>query len=274
MKKNWLIGFGIAGILGIGLCAGLGIFLFSGVIAMTQPVVDASEQFLALVGQGKIAEAYASTADRFHAQQDEASFTRAVKQLGLTDYASASWHNREIKNQEGTAEGTVTSKNGGTKPVSIQLVQEGGKWKVVGVRYGGVELVTIKAPPPMPPAAEVERMVTESLLDFHKAVQAKDFTAFYGTLSDLWKKETTPQQIQKVFQDFLDKNIDIGSIKNAKPQFAPPATVNDKSVLVVAGHYPTQPAQVRFELQYIHERDAWKLTSISVNVGKGNAPEK
>jgi hypothetical protein len=157
MKAGWLIGCGIAGVLGVGLCAGLVALFVVGIFALTRPVVDASEQFLALLGRGQIAEAYASAADGLRAQQDEASFTGAVHQLGLTEYSSASWHSREIENQYGTAEGTVTTKSGGTKPVFVRLVWEGGKWAVVGVRYGGVDLMTVKAPPPVPPAAELER---------------------------------------------------------------------------------------------------------------------
>jgi hypothetical protein len=110
-------------------------------------------------------------------------------------------------------------------------------------------LATIKAPPPVPPDAELERMVAEALLGFNQAVRARDFTAFYGKLSDVWKKETTPQRLQQTFQEFLDTNIDISSIKNVKPRVAPSAAVNDRGVLVVAGHYPTQPSQVRFELK-------------------------
>jgi hypothetical protein len=146
MKKGWFIGCGIAGVLGIGLFAGVAA-LCAGIIAVTRPVVDASDQFLTLLGQGKIADAYASTAEGFQAQQDEASFTKAVQQLGLTDYSSAFWNNRRIMNQQGTAEGTITGKNGGTKPIAIQLVKEAGTWKVAGVRYGGAVLETIKAPP-------------------------------------------------------------------------------------------------------------------------------
>jgi hypothetical protein len=268
MNKGWLIGCGIAAILGVGLCAGLVVVFVGGIFALTQPVVDASEQFLALLGQGKIAEAYASAADGFRAQQDEAAFAGAVQHLGLTDYSSASWHSRQIENQNGTAEGTVTTKGGGTRPVAIRLVREGGKWAVVGVRYGGADLVTIKVQPlVMPEAAELERLVAEALLGFNRAVRAKDFTAFYGTLADVWKKETTPPRLQTAFQVFLDQDIDIGPIKDLKPQFAPPPAVNDKGVLAVAGHYPTTP-QVRFELEYAHERGGWKLRGISVSVGK------
>jgi hypothetical protein len=273
MKTGWLIG-GIAGILGIGLCVGLGVLVVGGVFALTQPVVDASEQFLTLTGQGKAAEAYASAAEGFRAQQDQMSFAEAVKQLGLSNYASVSWHSRQIENQEGAAEGTLTTKNGVTKPVAIRLVQEGGKWAVVGVRYGGVDLVTFKSPSRVPREAELERMVMEALLAFNQAIQARDFTAFHGTLADVLKKATTPQQLKKTFQEFIDKDADIGGIKDVKPQFAPPAEVNDKGVLAVAGHYPTRPFQVRFELEYAREQAGWKLSGIKVGLTKAGAGEQ
>jgi hypothetical protein len=271
MKKGLLIGCGIAGILGVVLCAGV-VALFvsgiSGIFRLTQPIVDASNDFLGLVGQGKIVEAYSSTADGFRAQQDEYSFTSAVKQLGLTEYSSASWQNRQFTNNEGSAEGTVTTKGGSTKAVAIRLVYEMGKWKVVGVRYGGVELATIKALPPVPAEKELERITLESLVAFNEAVQAKDFTAFHATLSDALKKEKTPEGLQKEFHEFIDNKIDINPIKDHKPEFAPPVAVNDKGALLVTGQYPTQPLRVRFELKYNYERGDWRLIGISLTVGK------
>lgn len=273
MKKSWLIGCGVVGILGVGVCVSLVALFVGGIFALTRPVVDASEQFLALLGQGKIAEAYASTADGLHAQQDEDSFTGAVKQLGLTEYSSVSWHNRQVENQDGTAEGTVTTKSGDTRPVTIRLVREGGRWAVAGVRYGGLDLLGIKPSPPVPTGADLERMVAEALLGFNQAVRARDFTAFHDTLEDGWKKEITPQQLRQAFQVFIDNDVDIGPIKDVKPQLSPPAAVNDKGVLAVAGHYPTQPSQVWFKLKYGHGGGGWKLKGIAVNVGKGDTAE-
>jgi len=260
MRMRWIV---VGGISAMGLLACLGVVLVAGIFALTRPVVDASEQFLGLLGQGKTAEAYALTAEGFRAQQDEASFAGAVKQVGLTEYVSASWHSRQIDNNEGSTEGTVTTKSGTTKPVSLHLVKERGKWAVVSVRYGGLEL----ASPTLPSKAEVERMVAESLLGFNDAVRSKNFVPFYGKLSELWKKQTTPERLQKTFQEFVDKGIDIGPIKNLTPHVSPSPALNDRGVLQVAGRYPTQPSQVRFELEYAQERGHWKLFGISVEVG-------
>jgi hypothetical protein len=265
MSKGWLIGCGIAAVVGL---------FVGGVFALTQPVVDASEQFLDHLGRGQVAAAYADAADGFRAQMDEGAFARAVQTVGLTDYASASWHNRQINNNEGTAEGTVTTKGGDTRPVAVRLVVEGGQWKVVGLRYGGVDVTTVKAPPAVPPAAELERMAAEALLAFNRAVQAGDFTAFYGTLSELWKKQTTPEKLRATFREFIDKKIDIAPIRDLTPRFAPPPAVNEQGVLVVTGQYPTEPSRVRFELEYVREGGGWALMGITVRVGKGDAAAK
>jgi hypothetical protein len=269
MNRKWLIGCGAASVLGLGLLVGLGVVFVGAVFALTRPVVDASEQFLALLGQGKVAEAYASTADGFRARQDELSFTSAVKQLGLTDYSSAVWQSRQIDNQDGTAEGTVVTKGGSTKSVSIRLVREGGKWAVLAVRYGGVDLAAVKAALVPPPNAELERMVSDALAEFNRAVRAKDFTAFYGKLSDAWKQQTTPERLRQAFQVFIDRGVDVGAVTETKPRFSR-SHLNDRGVLVFAGEYPTRPSRVSFELEYARE-GTWKLAGLSVNVRKGAA---
>ena len=144
MKKGWIIGCGVLGVLSVGLCTGIiGVFVY-GIFSLTQPVVDASNEFLTLVGQGKIADAYASTTSNYRETQDEESFEFAVKQHGLTKFASASWNNRHIKNNEGTTAGTITSIDGIATPVAMRLFQEDGKWKVASIQVNGVELASVR----------------------------------------------------------------------------------------------------------------------------------
>lgn len=138
VKKGVWIGCGLAALVGLLACGGFIVLLFS----MTQPVVDGANDFLSLLAQDKTPEAYASAAGVLRAQGDEASFTAAVKQLGLTDYISASWTSRKIENQAGSVEGTVTTK-GGTAPAKVDLVYEQGKWRVVGLQFAGRDLADL-----------------------------------------------------------------------------------------------------------------------------------
>src|SRR5688572_9193208 len=100
MRRTLFVGLGIGGVFVVGAIGAIAWAAF----ALTRPVIDASEQFLALVAEGNPAEAYASTSEAFRAQMSEGEFAAAVKQLSLTEYASASWRHREIDNSIGNAE--------------------------------------------------------------------------------------------------------------------------------------------------------------------------
>jgi hypothetical protein len=96
------------------------------VFGMTSGVVKAGDEFLALLGSGKIPEAYQSTSPSLRAQQTQEVFEKTVKDLGLTDFASASWSSRGFTNDQGHVEGTVTTKTRGSIPLRMDLMKESG----------------------------------------------------------------------------------------------------------------------------------------------------
>jgi len=253
------VGLGIGGMLLVG---GVGSIAWA-VISLTRPVVDASERFLTLVAENP-AQAYASTSESFRARISEAGFVSAVKQLALREYASASWNHREIDNSVGLVEGTTVDKKGGVTPISIRLIWENNAWKVMGATVGGLDLLASR----VPQSGDAERMISQTLLDFNNAVRSKNFTAFHSSLSDAWKKQSTPTSLQESFKEFIAKNIDIGGIKDHKPEVALPQHPTSNNTLQLKGRYQTTPAPVGFELEYANERGDWKLQNISIRVGK------
>lgn len=135
------------------------------------------------------------------------------------------------------------------------------------------------ATPKLPGERESKALVLDSLLAFHRAVQAKDFTEFHAQVSKLWQEQITPAQLQEIFKTFIEQQIDIAFISNAEPLFDQPPSINDDGVLVLAGHYATTPNKVDFRLQYVSEKSAWKLLGIKVNVlpagsGEGKLPSE
>ena len=123
MKKGCLIAIGAAFLLIVII-----ILLAFG---LTRGAVKAGDQFLGLIGSGKIAAAYESASATLKSEESVASFEQNVKKLGLTDFASASWSSRETKNDRARLEGSVTTRSGGKIPLTMELVKESGTWKVI-----------------------------------------------------------------------------------------------------------------------------------------------
>lgn len=262
MKKILFVGLGIGGALVVGAIGAIAWAAF----ALTRPVVDASEQFLTLIAEKNPAAAYAATSEGFRARMSEEEFASAAKQLALTEYASASWSHREIDNSIGMADGTMVSKKGTSTPISIRLIWENDAWKVSGVNSGGMDILASR----LPRGGEVERLISQTLLDFNHAVKTKNFTGFHDSLSQRWKKQSTPTSLLAAFQEFVDKKIDIASIKDHKPQInsSPQLTSND--TLQLKGRYQTTASPIGFELEYANEKGDWKLLSISIRVGSAS----
>jgi hypothetical protein len=116
----------------------------------------------------------------------------------------------------------------------------------------------------VPPDAELKTMTLNSLLSFNDGVQDKDFSNFYKEISALWQEQTTPDKLKQLFNDFIEKEINIAPIKKLQPTFNKDAKINSDNMLVIAGYYPTTPKRVVFELKYLEEKGDWKLAGINV----------
>jgi hypothetical protein len=258
MKKGCLIA--------IGAVVGAVVLIVALVFGLTSGVVKGADEFLALLGGGRMAEAYQSASPSLRAQQSQEVFDKTVKDLGLTDFASASWSNREMNNDRGHVEGTVTTKSHGSIPLRIDLMKEGGNWKVYSLSAPKAGASVAGGSRAVPPEAELKTLALESLLAFNKAVQAKSFAEFHQGISILWQKQVTPEKLTEIFRAFIEQEIDIATVRNMTPAFEPPPSIDSNGVLVVSGSYPTEPSKLKFTLKYVDENSAWKLVGINVNI--------
>jgi hypothetical protein len=258
-KTGWLIGgLVLAGglLLACGACGGLFFWMFK----ETSTAAKSADEFLALLGQGKVVEAYNAGSSSLRSRQDQQAFEASMKQLGVLDYASSSWTKRDVENNVATLVGAVTTKAGGTIPLTAVLVKEGSDWKVQSLVSG----VTNKKTPPTD--QEAKQLAKDSLLAFNQAVKAKDFTAFHASVAALWKRETTAEKLQAVFQEFITKQVDIGGIRDVEPVFDDPPSLDNDERYVLKGYFPTKPSRVKFDLKYTYEHPDWKLVGINVQV--------
>jgi hypothetical protein len=251
--KSWKVWVPIAVVLGA-IAVGVGVWLWLQIFAAVSPPIQAADRFLGLLGQGKTAEAYQSTASTLRKRLNAAQFAQRVKQLGLTEFESSSFPKVEFKDGTARLEGSFTRKDGSTVQLNVTVAKEGEAWRVAAFRG------------PVPDRAVILDMVRTSLRDFNAAVQSGDFTAFHKTLAMPFREQFSAERIKDTFQAFVDHKVDLRGALQLDPIFSPAPSIGARQTLRVVGYFPSTPSRLHFDLKYVPEDGVWKLLSIAVNV--------
>lgn len=163
-----------------------------------------------------------------------------------------------------------------TKPNKVEFrlkyIYEKPAWKLFGLNVHVTPAIAAGAK--MPSETELRALALDSLGNFNQAVVQKDFTNFYKQISALWQKQTTPEKLQKLFQSFIEQEIDFSSALKLKPVFDEPPAIDENGILNVKGNLPAKPAPVQFELGYLFEAPAWKLVKVNVKISGEPEDEK
>ena len=115
---------------------------------------------------------------------------------------------------------------------------------------------------------ELQDMVKTTLLDFNDAVTSADFTTFYGNISKLWQRQTSPAKLEDTFKVFINGKNNFSAIRSKDAEFSSNPKVDDRKgfkELVLEGKYDTSPLPTKFTLKYTPESKNWKLTGIIVD---------
>jgi hypothetical protein len=116
----------------------------------------------------------------------------------------------------------------------------------------------------IPPEKALKKLALDTLLLFNEAVQARNFKAFHNSLGNSWKRETSPRQLQEIFHEFVDQNIDFAEIADADPTLDDAAAMDKNGWLVFKGRYNLPAQDVLFEVKYENENSSWKLVGLNV----------
>lgn len=250
--------------------------IISIVFTATGGAVAEAEAFLRLSTEGRYEESYASASQALQANQTQAEFTTKFSRLGISGFESASWNKREIKNGIATLEGTVRTGEGGAVRLTVRLLKEGGAWKVVSVSGDDDGVTTItKARADkgeLPEEEEAGRLARQSLLELNSAMQSGDFASFYDSISEQWQDQITAEKLESVFQPLAAQGVDFSGVEEAEPVFGMPPSRDSDGLLVLAGHFPTEPRRTVFRLTFISEGAEWKLFGINAKAAANPLP--
>ena len=94
-------------------------------------------------------------------------------------------------------------------------------------------------------------------------------TGNYGPLHKLgaydFQNKNSLDRLQQIFAGFLKNNVDLKQIERYVPEQTSKPFFDKNGMLHVAGHYPTKPMQIHYDLTFQKTVDgAWRLFGLSV----------
>ena len=147
-KKKQMSGCTIAAIV-VGALAALGLVFVIGLIALvgffTSDVVKATEDYLALLKQGRVQEAYDASASGLREATSFEEFEQVIAAFPiLSQHTSFSVESRNLENDTGSVNGELRDPAGHRAAVEFNLVKENGVWRVLSLH---VKSVARRGPP-------------------------------------------------------------------------------------------------------------------------------
>ncbi len=118
-----LIGFVVL----IGGCVGA-------VFWATADLPKAADAFFSAIAREDYAAAMALTSSDFKASTTQEELQTFAEDNGLVGYREASWSSRAIENSSGSLEGTLAMADGGSLPITVQLVKSGRGWQIQNIK--------------------------------------------------------------------------------------------------------------------------------------------
>lgn len=115
-----------------------------------------------------------------------------------------------------------------------------------------------------PTEKEALKLAEQTILDINEGILEKDFENFYDKLSNRYRQQTTPDELKKNFQPFIDKEFDFKPIKTVDGEIKESEVRNSggRSELRLEGFYKTKP-KTNFIFLYLWQNDGWKLHDVT-----------
>jgi hypothetical protein len=112
----------------------LGGLLGGGVFVMTKGAADAAHGWLTEVREGRTDEAIGGLTEDYRSRLTEAEFEEIVSAIQQSE--DTTFPSRSVDNDRATLTGVLTGP-GGSRPIVLRLVKQGGDWKVDDVIFEG-----------------------------------------------------------------------------------------------------------------------------------------
>lgn len=281
MWKKILLGLAVF----IGLIVGLAFWATSGMSSV-------ADNFFNLLTQKNYTTAYNEyLSSDFKGKTPLSKFIDYVKTNRFDDIKETNWGNREINGNLGELEGSLVTKNGGAIPIKLKLVKANDNWQIYAITkpQSGIssenslkesdkkskETGSVYTKPSnlkLPSNQELVVLITDAMQHFSYSVKDKSMQEFYNSISNMWKKQTSLEELNRVFKKVIDANIDFTPLIDTKPEIKSSEITPDGALKVNAlykGEAINMPnVKVELVTTYVNENGKWRLLGFTIRLKK------
>ncbi len=118
---------------------------------------------------------------------------------------------------------------------------------------------------PVPSSEALVVMIRSTLLALSHANTTNNYSVLNSLGTRSFQAKNPPRQLASTFQAFRDNRIDMSPVVAIAPQLALQPTITNGTLRLV-GAFPSRPMQVNFDLNFVPEDGAWKMSDMAVNL--------
>lgn len=241
----------------------------------TSGMTAAADKFFATARNGEPAEVYAMTSAELHNATSSEQLASFIQANRFDQVAETSWSSRSIKNGLGSLEGSLTLDDGGVIPLSLQLVKEGGDWKVsfielreaglsggAGPQTGGGDV------PPENVVLNTVRFHTNLLFE---AAQREDEAGWQSSLEYLqpfFVDGATIAQLEELVTPMRNLKDGVEIVSQSRQPVVERTSPAANGGFQAAGYYEVTPWRYDYDYTFIPDGDDWKLGAVDYELNK------
>jgi hypothetical protein len=109
-------------------------------------------------------------------------------------------------------------------------------------------------------------MVRSTLMAFSQANLTNNYSVLLALAAPAFQKENDVARLGEKFASFRERKIDVSPVAVLTPRLFRPAEIDSQGLLRIAGVFPSQPLQVRFNIAYQSVRGVWRFAGLAVDV--------
>ncbi len=245
-----------------------------------QQVLQQLERFEQYIKDDYIYDSYQLIAARLQ-KVSFAGYEESLADYGFDGDVDIDWKVAMYTGSEVTSTGNVKFADGNEDLLTLNLVREGGSWKIyslVSRRVGlfirenvtGVESgedLAANQNAVLPDEGELKKLAVETIQRFNEAIQIEFFGPFYQQISQAWQQQTAPAKLLAVFDPFIQKEVRLPGLRQAEVTFLREPEINEFNLLILNGTINSEQYGyvVFFESKYAFEAGQWKLFGIDIS---------